>query len=167
MEGKSLAWSSFHLNEQIISFSLQTYRSRKTLEWMPTEIFQAMTQCLLEAQDDVWARGWIFFQVMLISSRELSKPADSLVQVFLFWQVSINRCEQVSGGTKCHCFIAGTVRSWCTRDDNCSVVQPAHQSALSPGTYISFNLWAGTMPSEQMVVRETSQTTMYSRCIKV
>lgn len=66
-----------------------------------------LTQCLLKAQDDDWARGWIDFQVLLSPHGELN---NSLVQVFLFWHVSVNRCEQEHGGAKCQCLTAGTKR---------------------------------------------------------
>lgn len=100
--------ASFHLCEQLVSSSLQTQSSRKVLRWRPTEVFWAVTQHLLEAQDSGWARGCIYLQVMLFPNGELSKPADSLVQVLLSWHISVNRCEQVYGGIKCQCFIAGT-----------------------------------------------------------
>lgn len=83
----------------------------------------------------------MYFQVMVLPAGELSKPANSPVKVFpFFWHVSLNRCEQVYVGTKCQRFISGRVWPSCTRDDNCSVVQSAHQNTLLPGTYISFNL---------------------------
>lgn len=57
-----------------------------------------LTQHLLKAQDDDRARGWMYFQALLIPHGELNK---SLAQAVLFWHVSVNRCEQEHRGAEC------------------------------------------------------------------
>lgn len=97
-------FSSQRANSSFFPSDIQIYKNIKV---QTHRNIPGLTQCLLKAQDDGWARGWIYSQVLLIPHGELN---NSLVQVALFWHVSVNRCEQEHGGAKCQCLAAGTKR---------------------------------------------------------